>query len=240
MAIFQSLYFDRVYTPVYDYTVGRIAAYRDFQSNSILRLNLKPGVSLLSVGVGTGNEITQLLPIVESQDISVTAVDFSPRALGRVKAKTERARGLVRPVRVDAHALAFRDNVFDRVLCLHTMDFLASPERAASELVRVLRPGGEFVVTFPSGKGGSELGFTVARSVINSVRRGELGQAIGESAAGIGAVFAYLPLALATKPAEPGFFNPAKITQMMVALNVDEFEVAEDPVYQDFLVHGIK
>lgn len=240
MASFQTLYFDRVYTPVYDYTVGRIAPYRDLQANSILRLNLRSGMSLLSVGTGTGNEITRLLHLAEGQRISVTAVDLSPRALRRVQAKTRGTQRAVRPALVDAHTLAFRTGVFDRALCLHTMDFLNAPEIAMRELLRVLKPRGEFVVTFPSGKGGTELGSTVAHSVIESVGGGHLRRAFTEAAAGIGAALAYLPLALATKPSQPGFFNPTRLIQLMDALDVRDFEIAEDPVYQDFLIHGVK
>jgi len=46
-------------------------------------------------------------------------------------------------VAVDAHRLPFRDGAFTAVLTLNTFEHLRDPAQAASELRRVLRPGGE-------------------------------------------------------------------------------------------------
>jgi ubiquinone/menaquinone biosynthesis C-methylase UbiE len=42
----------------------------------------------------------------------------------------------------DAHELPFRDEVFDRVFALNVFEHLRDPKRAATEIHRVLKPGG--------------------------------------------------------------------------------------------------
>ena len=42
----------------------------------------------------------------------------------------------------DAHHLPFRDGVFDRVFALNVFEHLSEPKRAATEIFRVLKPGG--------------------------------------------------------------------------------------------------
>ena len=46
----------------------------------------------------------------------------------------------------DAHALPFRDEVFDRVFAFNVFEHLRNPALAAAEIRRVLKPGGRLVV----------------------------------------------------------------------------------------------
>jgi SAM-dependent methyltransferase len=50
-------------------------------------------------------------------------------------------------VRGDAHALPFLDAAFDLVLCTEVLEHLPEPQRAIDEIFRVLRPGGELLLT---------------------------------------------------------------------------------------------
>jgi SAM-dependent methyltransferase len=49
----------------------------------------------------------------------------------------------------DAHALPFADGAFDAVVSFQVFEHLAAPARALGECTRVLRPGGDLVVTVP-------------------------------------------------------------------------------------------
>jgi SAM-dependent methyltransferase len=46
----------------------------------------------------------------------------------------------------DAHHLPFRDGVFDRVFAFNVFEHLREPTRAASEILRVLKPGGSVAI----------------------------------------------------------------------------------------------
>jgi SAM-dependent methyltransferase len=50
-------------------------------------------------------------------------------------------------VRGDAHALPFRDAAFDVVLCTEVLEHLPEPQRAIHDIFRVLKPGGQLLLT---------------------------------------------------------------------------------------------
>ncbi len=59
----------------------------------------------------------------------------------------------------DIEAMTFADANFDAVICLEVLEHVRHPERAAVEILRVLRPGGRLLLTTPfltsyHGKGG--------------------------------------------------------------------------------------
>jgi len=47
----------------------------------------------------------------------------------------------------DAQALGIADATFDTVLCTEVLEHLAEPQKAVDEMYRVLRPGGELLLT---------------------------------------------------------------------------------------------
>jgi SAM-dependent methyltransferase len=47
----------------------------------------------------------------------------------------------------DAHNLPFKDSEFEVILCSEVLEHLHTPEKAASEIWRVLKPGGELILT---------------------------------------------------------------------------------------------
>ena len=47
----------------------------------------------------------------------------------------------------DVHAMPFLDNTFDQILCTEVLEHLHSPEKAISEMYRVLKSGGKIILT---------------------------------------------------------------------------------------------
>jgi len=98
---------------------------------------LGPNWRVLESGCGGGR---LLLPLARSRpDLSLTGVDFSNTAL---QGLASQCPGLL--VRADVAALPFRGQSFDAVLCRHVLEHLETERRkaAASEMLRVIRPGG--------------------------------------------------------------------------------------------------
>lgn len=108
-------------------------------------LDLKPGMSVLEVSVGTGANLPFLARRVGSEG-RLFGLDLSPGMLG---AAQKRARALPCPVhlvRGDAVYLPFADGVFDAVLHFGGLNLFGDRARALAEMVRVAKPGARLVV----------------------------------------------------------------------------------------------
>jgi SAM-dependent methyltransferase len=96
------------------------------------------GQDVLDVAAGTGNAAAA----AAREGAHVVASDYSPEMVERGRARTE-AEGLdVEWAVADAEELPWDDASFDCVLSVFGAMFAPRPERVASELFRVLRPGG--------------------------------------------------------------------------------------------------
>jgi methionine biosynthesis protein MetW len=96
----------------------------------------------LDVGCGTGNSYAREFV---GRGISYVGVDVSPEAV-----TAARAAGIDAQVIADAATLPFPDQSFDLVLCIEVLEHLFSPQLAAREIARVLRPGGRLVASTPN------------------------------------------------------------------------------------------
>jgi ubiquinone/menaquinone biosynthesis C-methylase UbiE len=102
-------------------------------------LDLHAGRKVLDVAAGNGN--VSLAAARRSCD--VTSTDYVPSLLKRGEARAT-ADGLKIAFReADAEALPFADDSFDAVVSTFGVMFAPNQDRAAAELLRVCRPGGQ-------------------------------------------------------------------------------------------------
>jgi ubiquinone/menaquinone biosynthesis C-methylase UbiE len=122
---------------------GRIArSYELGASQFVTRLGLEPGERVLDVATGTGN---LAIPAARTGAL-VTGVDIAPNLVTQAKARAA-AEGLAMRLDVgDAEALPYADGEFDTAISMFGAMFAARPERVASELLRVVRPGGRIAM----------------------------------------------------------------------------------------------
>jgi SAM-dependent methyltransferase len=118
----------------------------------VARLALEPDVRVLDIACGTGN-VT--LPLAR-RGATVTGLDMTPHLLEEARA---RAAGEGLNIRFDegfAEALPYPDASFDMVVSMFGIMFSPAPETVASEMARVLRPGGRLALAnwAPSGFNG--------------------------------------------------------------------------------------
>ena len=102
-------------------------------------LDLRAGQKVLDVAAGNGNATLA----AARRWCQVTSTDYVPSLLecGRARASAE---GLKVSFKVaDAEALPFDDGAFDAVVSTFGVMFTPNQDRAASELLRVCRPGGQ-------------------------------------------------------------------------------------------------
>ncbi|MCX2720970.1 class I SAM-dependent methyltransferase [Roseibium salinum] len=97
------------------------------------------GKRVLDLCCGHGAGIEALLAV----GAEVTGLDFSPAMLSQARSRAEAAE----LIEGDAQSLPFSDGTFDAVVCAFGMMHVPDQPKALSEVHRVLRPGGIFVMT---------------------------------------------------------------------------------------------
>ncbi len=102
------------------------------------QLGISPSAKVLDVATGTGNVA---LPLARA-GCQVTGVDIAPNLLVQARERAAAERLEIVFDEGDAEALPYADGSFDAVVTMFGAMFAPRPELVASELARVLRPGG--------------------------------------------------------------------------------------------------
>ena len=120
----------------------------DFQ-----KLHLKPGNRVLDAGCGTGRHVCEAF---RTGGVDVVGIDLkwedlckAATTLYLMREAEGGGQGRCLISRADVTTLPFRDEVFDAVICSEVLEHLADNRAAIGELVRVLKPGGNLVVSVP-------------------------------------------------------------------------------------------
>lgn len=231
------VYFNYAYNPVYDFTTGRLDRYRQLQERCVDKFELKDKERVLCVGVGTGNEILHILH--RNRNVSIVGIDYSHTALRRAYRKAQTLGKKIELLIMDARHLQFPVGSFDKVLCIHVMDFVEENEKVTGEILRVLKPRGQFVITYPSAKEGPRLGISLLRdSIRHSINSGKhrvrvFLESLTQMLVGI----IYLPLLCRPKRKS---YSSSELKTMLTQSTTGDCQVEEDTVYQDFIVYGRK
>ena len=110
-----------------------------------------PGQRVLDVACGSGTAAL----VAERRYCEVTGIDYVPELIERAKWRAE-ANGQEIDFRVgDAQELPFPDDSFDVVISVYGVQFAPDQEKAASELLRVCKPGGMIGLAGPVPEGWS-------------------------------------------------------------------------------------
>ncbi len=129
------------WAPVYDMVFGPV--FRRGRRAAV-GVAERVGGRILEVGVGTGLSLGDYSPRNR-----IVGIDISAPMLE--KARTRVARLGLRHVEklsvMDAEHLSFPDASFDVVVAQYVVTAIPNPEAALDEFVRVVRPGGEIVLT---------------------------------------------------------------------------------------------
>jgi ubiquinone/menaquinone biosynthesis C-methylase UbiE len=230
-------YFNYVYNPVYDFTTGQLSPYHHLQKRCIDKLDLKDGDRVLCVGVGTGNEILHIFR--RNRNVGIAGIDYSHTALNRASKKVRALSKEIQLLLMDARHLRFPAGSFDKVLCIHVMDFVEENKKVTNEILRVLKDGGQFVITYPSAKEGPRWGISLLiDNIRHSINSGKhWGRALLECLPQTLVGIVYLPLLCRLKQKS---YSRSELGAMLAQLTTGDCQIEEDTVYQDFIVYGEK
>src|SRR5262249_42245477 len=108
----------------------------------VARMGPEPGARVLDIACGTGNAT---IPLAR-RGAMLTGLDMMPHLLEEARARAAR-EGL--PIRFDegfAETLPYPDDSFDLLVSMFGVMFSPLPATVASEMARILRPGGRLAL----------------------------------------------------------------------------------------------
>ncbi|HMH49377.1 MAG TPA: class I SAM-dependent methyltransferase [Candidatus Acidoferrum sp.] len=129
-----------LYAPIYDFIFDWIFA--PGRAAAVRQLALEPNDVTLEVGIGTGLNLPLYPPASR-----LIGIDLSQEMLDKA---VERVQTLAMPnvtlKNMDATALDFADNEFDKALATYTISAVPDPVAVLREMRRVVKPGGVIVI----------------------------------------------------------------------------------------------
>ncbi|MDA3806290.1 MAG: class I SAM-dependent methyltransferase [Thiomicrorhabdus sp.] len=107
---------------------------------------------VLEIGFGPGELLFQLCQ--QSPSAQFTGLDFSPLMLQQASVHTQRyiKSGQLALIEASSDNMPFANYSFHQVACANTLYFWQPPEPHFKEVLRVLKPGGKFVLGFRTGE----------------------------------------------------------------------------------------
>ena len=106
------------------------------------------------VDVGCGDGCISIF--AANQKAKVIATDVCPKSVEQTRAKLAKSSAREFEVHVsDSLPLPLQDNVATKIICREVLEHVPDPVAVMKELVRVARPGAQFLITVPDPKGES-------------------------------------------------------------------------------------
>jgi ubiquinone/menaquinone biosynthesis C-methylase UbiE len=136
----------RALTPFYDFIQRWVVQDTRYKNRLIEQARIQAGHKVMDLGCGTG---TLAVMVKQAQpNVEVFGLDADPEMLKVAQLKTERKSLAVKFNQGMAFDLPYPDASLDRVLSSLMIHHLKTPEKekAAREIYRVLKPGGQLHV----------------------------------------------------------------------------------------------
>jgi ubiquinone/menaquinone biosynthesis C-methylase UbiE len=139
--------------PMYDQTAGM--QYLGALWKLLPRVRVASGPAILDLGCGTGINLMEAARVL-GPCRRLLGVDLAPGMVEEARRKATAGGVPATFVVGDAEHIEVEDAAFDLVICNSAYHWFPDRQRAASEIARVLRPGGQALVTCVADPGFQE------------------------------------------------------------------------------------
>jgi ubiquinone/menaquinone biosynthesis C-methylase UbiE len=116
----------------------------------IPELKLQPKGVVLDAGCGTGRHMRELAKI---PDLKIIGIDKNDKDLNdanrSLQDMPDAATNNIQVIKADINKLPFTDEAFDCVICSEVLEHIPHHHDALHELVRVLKPQGNLIISVP-------------------------------------------------------------------------------------------
>ena len=129
--------------------VGMILALKNRERNAwtISMLNIQPDDQVLEIGFGPGQALQEVAKLAPNG--FVAGIDLSDEMVAQASKRNAAAirSGRVLLQQGSEAPLPFEDNKFNKAFAVNSMQFWSNPIEGLQEVRRVLKPGGQVVIT---------------------------------------------------------------------------------------------
>ncbi|MEO8260325.1 MAG: class I SAM-dependent methyltransferase [Acidobacteriota bacterium] len=108
------------------------------------------GLRILKTDLWDEAKNTRILAWASAQGAHAYGIDISAPTVMQARAAFDAGPGALQGAVGDVRALPFRDNSFDAIYSMGTIEHFDETERAVEEMARVLKPGGRAIVGVPN------------------------------------------------------------------------------------------
>jgi ubiquinone/menaquinone biosynthesis C-methylase UbiE len=117
------------------------------------RLSIQPGFKILDIGCGSGRHTCRAYQyngvLAVGADLEINGLVAAKKQLRFHESLAEHGNGHWALSAADVRCLPFDDNCFDLVICSEVMEHVPEEQSAIGELIRVLKPASNLVVSVP-------------------------------------------------------------------------------------------
>ncbi len=121
---------------------------REAQSKVISLLNIREGVHFLDIGCGTGWAVGEAAKLVDDKGLFY-GVDLSSRMIEKAKSNFE-GKDNFRFIQANVETIPLENDFFDVIICTNSFHHYLHPDRALSEMYRLLKSGGKVYILDPT------------------------------------------------------------------------------------------
>ncbi len=117
------------------------------------RLDIPKGSRILDIGCGSGRHTADIL---QFEDIFVCGADLNQKDLSEAESRLcfHRNNGFINGgtwglLSSDVTRLPFKSESYDSIICSEVLEHIHDDRKAISEIIRILKPGGNLVISVP-------------------------------------------------------------------------------------------